>query len=164
MALLRATAEYSVHRHALARRVSLSLVLMAVLAGAGLRIYRTIVLQYGWSDSWLWIAGTFIAGSAFLLIMATLHLGNFPVKSWLWRAPAFAVVEALTEISVSLALTIAGLEKIGSLTATFEDWQITSTRILFFRIVGIPLFALVLALVSTLVRLVLLPRKPVNPT
>lgn len=152
------------HRQALARRISLSLVLMAILAGAGLRIYRTIVLQYGWSDSWLWIAGTFIAGSAFLFIMATLHLGNFPVKSWLWRAPMFAVVEALTEISVSLALTLAGLEKVGSLTATFEDWQITSARILFFRLVGIPLFALVLALVSTLVRLVLLPRKPVNPT
>lgn len=135
---------------------------MAVLAGAGLRIYRAIVLQYGWSDRWLWIAGTFIIGAGFLFLMATLHLGNYPVKSWVWRAPTFAVVEALTEIAVSLGLTLVGLEKVGSLTATFQDWQTTSVRILFFRLVGISLFALVLALVTTVVRLWLLPRKPIN--
>jgi len=169
MALLRATIELTALQDAMTRRISflrrisLSLVVMAVLTGAGLRVYRTIVLQYGWSDSWLWIAGTFIAGSAFLFLMATLHLGNFPVLSWVWRAPMFAFVESLTEIVVSFALTVVGIEKIGSLTATLEDWQVTSTRILFFRMVGIPLFALVLAVVSTLVRLMLLPRKPVNP-
>ena len=141
---------------------SISLPIMAVLAGAGLRIYRAIVLQYGWSDRWLWIAGTFIIGAVFLFLMATLHLGNYPVKSWVWRAPTFAVVEALTEIAVSLGLTLVGLEKVGSLTATFQDWQTTSVRILFFRLVGISLFALVLALVTTVVRIWLLPRKPIN--
>ena len=50
----------------------------------------------------------------------------------------------------------------GSLTATFQDWQTTSVRILFFRLVGISLFALVLALVTTVVRIWLLPRKPIN--
>lgn len=163
MALLRHTSEqHVVQRHRLARRISLSLPIMAVLAGAGLRIYRAIVLQYGWSDRWLWIAGTFIIGAVFLFLMATLHLGNYPVKSWVWRAPTFAVVEALTEIVVSLALTLVGLEKVGSLTATFQDWQTTSVRILFFRLVGISLFALVLALVTTVVRIWLLPRKPIN--
>lgn len=163
MALLRHTTELpTVKGHRLARRISLSLPLMAVLAGAGLRIYRAIVLQYGWSDRWLWIAGTFIAGAVFLFLMATLHLGNYPVKAWVWRAPTFAVLEALTEITVSLGLTLVGLEKVGSLTATLVDWQTTSVRILFFRLVGISLFALVLALVSTVVRLWLLPRKPIN--
>lgn len=163
MALLRHTSEqHAVPRHLWARRISLSLPVMAVLAGAGLRIYRAIVLQYGWSDRWLWIAGTFIIGAVFLFLMTTLHLGNYPVRSWVWRAPTFAVVEALTEIAVSLGLTLVGLEKVGSLTATFQDWQTTSVRILFFRLVGISLFALVLALVTTVVRLWLLPRKPIN--
>lgn len=146
------------------RRISLSLPLMAFLTGAGLRSYRAVVLQYGWSDSWLWIAGTFIAGAVFFFLMATLHLGNYPVRTWLWRAPTFAVVEATTEIAVSLGLTLVGLEVVGSLPATLEDWQSTSMRILFFRLVGIPLFALVLAAVSTVVRLLLLPRKPVAPS
>lgn len=162
MALLRTTTEHPVTGLPLARRISLSLVMMAVIAGALLRIYRAIVLEYGWSDRWIWIAGTFTAGAVFLFIMATLHLGNYPVKSWLWRAPTFAVVEALTEIAVSLAFTLLGIERIGSLTATLEDWQSTSARILFFRLVGIPLFALVLAIVSTIVRLALLPRRPVQ--
>jgi hypothetical protein len=65
---------------------------------------------------------------------------------------------------VSLGLTLVGLEVVGSLPATLEDWQSTSMRILFFRLVGIPLFALVLAAVSTVVRLLLLPRKPVAPS
>jgi hypothetical protein len=159
MALLRTTTEHPVSGLSAARRLSLSLVTMAVLAGAGLRVYRAIVLDYGWSDSWGWIAGTFIAGAVFLFIMATLHLGNYPVKSWLWRAPVFAVVEALTEIIVSLAFTLLGVERIGSLIATVETWQTTSSRILFFRLVGIPLFALILAAVSTVVRIILLPRR-----
>jgi hypothetical protein len=146
------------------RKLSRSLVAMAVLAGAGLRLYRAVVLGYGWSDRWLWIAGTFVAGAVFLLLVATLHLGNHPVKAWLWRAPLFALVEAVTEIAVSLALTLAGLELIGSLTATLEDWQSTSTRILLFRVVGITLFALILAAVTTVVRLILLPRRSGTPS
>lgn len=147
---------------ALVRRVSLSLPVMAILTGGGLRVYRAIVLQFGWSDSVYWIVGTFLAGAVFFYLMATLHLGNYPVKSWLWRAPLFALLEAATEIVVSLVLTVLGLEVVGSLGATIEDWRNTSARILFFRLVGIPLFALILAAVSTVVRVALLPRKPVN--
>ena len=164
MPLLRSTVVMSaLEEPAFVRRISLSLPLMAVLTGAGLRLYRAAVLQFGWSDRWLGVGGTFIAGLMFLFLMATLHLGNHPVRSWTWRAPLFALLESATEIAVSLGLTLAGLERIGSLTATLEDWQSSSTRILFFRVVGIPLFALVLAIVATLVRLALLPRKPVNP-
>lgn len=158
-----AVGSHSFEEPAFIRRVSLSLPLMAFLTGAGLRLYRAVVLQFGWSDSWTWIAGTFIAGAAFFFLMAALHLGNHPVRSWLWRAPTFAMVEACTEIAVSLVLTVLGLEVIGSLEATYEDWQSTSMRILFFRLVGIPLFALILAAVSTVVRLLLLPRRPVGP-
>lgn len=138
------------------RRLSLSLPMMAIVTGAGLRTYRAFVLQFGWSDRWLWIAGTFVAGAVFLFVMATLHLGNYAQREWWWRAPLFAVIEAGTEIAVSLVLTLLGLEVVGSIAATVEDWQSTSVRILFFRFAGITLFSLVLALVSTLVRLMLL--------
>lgn len=142
------------------RRLSLNLVAMAVLTGGSLRVYRAAILQFGWSNSWLWIAGTFLVGAAILLLLATLHLGNHPVRAWLWRAPLFAVLEAATEILVSLALTMAGLERIGSLTATIEDWQGSAMRIAAVRITGLLLFALVLAFVSTVVRLLIVPRRP----
>jgi hypothetical protein len=149
----------SLEEPAFLRRISLSLPVMAVLTGAGLRSYRTLVLQFGWSDSWIWIAGTFIAGAVFLFLMLTLHLGNYTARTWLWRAPLFAIVEAGTEIAVSLALTLLGLEQIGSIDATLEDWQSTSGRILFFRVAGIVVFAFVLAIVSTVVRLILIKRR-----
>ena len=165
MPLLRSTVMMSVkdlEEPSVWRKLSLSLVAMAVLTGAGLRSYRALVLTFGWSDSWLWIAGTFIGGAMFLFLMATLHLGNFPTRAWGWRAPVFALAEATTEILVSLALTFLGLEVVGSMQATIEDWQVTSLRTLFFRFAGISLFALVLALVSTVVRLLLLKGREVT--
>ena len=165
MPLLRSTVMMSVkdlEEPSVWRKLSLSLVAMAVLTGAGLRSYRALVLTFGWSDSWLWIAGTFIGGAMFLFLMATLHLGNFPTRAWWGRAPVFALAEATTEILVSLALTFLGLEVVGSMQATIEDWQVTSLRTLFFRFAGISLFALVLALVSTVVRLLLLKGREVT--
>jgi len=146
------------------RKLSLNIVVMGLLTGATLRLYRALILQAGWSNSWVWIAGTFLCGVGILFLLATMHLGNYPVRSWAWRAPLFALLEAAMEVSVSLALTLVGLERIGSLTATIEDWQSSALKILVVRFVGIVLFALVLAFVSTLVRLVLLPRKPVHHT
>lgn len=165
MPLLRSTVMLSakdLEEPSLWRKLSLSLPLMAVLTGASLRSYRAMVLTYGWSDSWLWIAGTFIGGAMILFLMATLHLGNYPTRAWWWRAPLFALVEAGTEIAVSLALTSLGFEVVGSMQATIEDWQVTSLRTLFFRFVGITLFALVLAVVSTVVRLLLLKGREVT--
>lgn len=160
MPLLRPTAAIHAHEEpALLRRISLSLPLMAVLAGTGLRSYRAAVLEFGWSDSWLWIAGTFMGGAVFLFLMATLHLGNYSVRAWSWRAPLFALLEAATEILVSLSLTLLGIERIGSIVATIEDWQSTSWRILYIRGIGITVFAVLLALISTLVRLMLIPRR-----
>lgn len=157
MPLLRSTVMMTIPEEpAFLRKVSLSLPVMAVLTGAGLRSYRALVLQFGWSDSWLWIAGTFIGGAVFLFLMATLHLGNYPARAWWWRAPLFALLESGTEVLVSLALTLLGLELVGSVTATLEDWQFSSARIVFFRVAGLTLFAVVLALVSTVVRLLLL--------
>ena len=114
--------------------------------GEALRFYRATILQYGWSNSWLWVAGTFLGQLAILFLLATLYLGNFHAKSWLWRAPLFAALEVGTEVAVSYLLLRAGLETAGSLPATFDDWQRASIRIVTFRMIGIPLFALVLAM------------------
>jgi hypothetical protein len=159
MPLLRSTVMLTaIDEPGILRRISMSLPVMALLTGAGLRSYRAFVLTFGWSDSWLWIAGTFIGGAVFLFLMVTLHLGNYPVRAWWWRAPLFALVEGVTEVLVSLGLTILGLEVVGSMRATLEDWQVASLRSATFRVIGITLFAVVLALVSTVVRLLLLKK------
>ena len=57
---------------------------------------------------------------------------------------------------MSLALTALGLEPLGADTAELSDWLPTATRILFWRLAGIILFALVLAIVVSIVRRLLL--------
>ena len=138
------------------RRISLSLPYMALLTGVILRLWRAYVLTHGAPDSWPWVGGTFLAGMVFLFLMATLHLGNYTLRNWTWRAPAFAVLESGAEIVTSLALTTVGLEPLGAKTAELSDWLPTATRILFWRMAGICLFALVLAIVVSIARRLLL--------
>lgn len=145
------------------RKLSLNVVVMALITGASLRLYRAAILQFGWSNSWLWIMGTFLGGVAILFLLTTVHIGNYPVRHWFWRAPLFAVLEAGVEIGVSLALTLYGLERIGSLTATLEDWQGSALKLAIVRVIGIMVFTLLLALVSTVVRLAILPKKHKHP-
>jgi len=75
------------------------------------------------------------------------------------------VVDAATEVAVSYGMLRAGLERIGSLPATFEDWQGSAIRLTTLRLTLIPLYALALAIVSTVVRWLILPReKPSVPS
>lgn len=138
------------------RRTLLSLPQMALIAGIGMRLWRSFALTHGAPDSWAWVGGTFLTGVAFLCLMVTLHLGNYTLRNWAWRAPLFAVLESGTEIVTSLALTALNLEPLGADKAEMADWLPTATRILFWRLLGISLFALVLALVVSIVRRVLL--------
>jgi hypothetical protein len=138
------------------RRLTHSLPEMALITGVAMRLWRSYVLTHGAPDSWAWVGGTFLAGLIFLCVMCTLHIGNFTLRNWVWRAPAFAVLEAGTEIVMSLALTAFGLEPLGSETAELADWLPTATRILIWRLVGIILFATVLAGVVGVVRRLLL--------
>lgn len=163
MPLLRPTAvltaiEDDLIEEPLWQRLMANAVVMALLTGGALRVYRAIVLQYGWSNGWLGVAGTFLGQAAILFLLATLYLGNYHAKSWAWRAPLFAVLEVATEALASYVLVRMGLETAGSLQATLDDWQRATLRMASFRMIGIPLFALVLALVSTVVRALLLPK------
>jgi hypothetical protein len=137
-------------------RISLSLPYMALLTGVPLRLWRSYAFTNGAPDSWRWIGGTFLAGMIFLFLMVTLHLGNYTLRNWTWRAPMFALLESGTEIVMSLALTTVGLEPLGADTAELSDWLPTAIRIVIWRLLGILLFALVLAIVVSIVRRILL--------
>ena len=102
--------KYSVQWHfeepTVLRRFSLSLVEMAVLTGVLLRLYRALVQTSGSTSSWLWAGGTFAIGLLFLCAAVTMHLANYPVHRWVWRAPLFAVVEVAAESVTALVLMI----------------------------------------------------------
>lgn len=138
------------------RQLSLSLPYMAVLTGVPLRLWRAYVLTHGAPDSWAWVGGTFLIGLVFLYLMVTIHIGNYTLRSWTWRAPAFALLESGTEILMSLALTAIGLEPLGADRAELSDWLPTSIRTLIWRLVGIVLFVMVLAVVVSIIRRLLL--------
>jgi len=138
------------------RRITLSLPYMALLTGLLLRAWRSFALTHGAPDSWLWVGGTFLAGMTFLFLMTTLHIGNYTLRAWLWRVPAFAALESGWEIVMSLGLTALGLEPLGAEMAELSDWMPTAIRILSWRLLGVSLFALVLAVVVSIVRRIIL--------
>jgi hypothetical protein len=141
--------------HAL-RHATLSLPYMALLTGVPLRLWRAYVLTHGAPDSWAWVGGTFLIGLVFLFLMVSIHLGNYTLRHWLWRAPVFALLESGTEIIMSLALTTVGLEPLGAARAELSDWLTISVRTVVLRLVGIILFVMVLAVVVSIIRRLLL--------
>lgn len=138
------------------RRLALSLPQMALVTGVLMRLWRSYTFTHGSPDSYLWVGGTFLVGMTFLFLMLTLHIGNYTLRNWLWRAPMFALLESGSEVVVSLALTTLGLEPLGAQMAEMSDWIPTATRIVIVRLGGIVLFTLVLAVVVSIVRRVLL--------
>src|SRR5256885_7368033 len=70
-------------------RIARSPVERALITGVVIRLFRAVVLtRSNASSADLFTA--LILGSLFLLGMATLHLGRFPVREWPWRVPLFA--------------------------------------------------------------------------
>ena len=145
------------------RKLTLSLPAMAVAAGVLVRLIRVGV--GGISTSWWGVFGAIALGMILLLTIATAHLGNYPVKQWLWRAPLFGLAEGAAEAAASALLMMFGVEVLGSTRAHLRDWPsmatdtIIGTPGLAFvdgRIVMVSLFALLLAGVVQVVRFLLL--------
>ena len=145
------------------RKLTLSLPAMAVIAGLLVRLIRVGVS--GITVSWWGVFGAIALGLIVLLTTATAHLGNYPLKQWLWRAPLFGLAEGAAEAGVSALLTVIGVERVGSTRAHLSDWPsmatdtIVGTPGLAFldgRIMMVSLFALVLAGVVQVVRYLLL--------
>ena len=154
----RQTIEWRLRELSKLRRLAVSLVGMAVITGVVVHLYRWLVLSYRPDSLWLFFVGA--AGFVVLLLgLTTAHLGNHTVRTWLWRAPLFAVVESATEAAMSALLIAAGVERIGSQLAHWSDWPSLALHMAVRRTVAILVFALVLAVVVQWVRFILLKRE-----
>jgi hypothetical protein len=133
------------------RRLSLSLVEMALLTGIVLRLLRALTFTHG-RASWLFYGAAFVVGLLILLGMTTAHLANWTLRSWLWRAPLFALVEVAGEMVTSLLLIALRREPEGAVRAEFHDWPSMALRAFLQSELSICLWAALLAAVIVFVR------------
>lgn len=134
------------------RRFTMSIVEMALVTGVVLRLGRALALTAGPNDNLIFIAGAVAAGLIWLCSMATLHLGNYTLTRWIWRAPAFVLLEAIAEALTSLGLIALHREPVGSARATFADWPALTASTFLWRLIAILAYAAVLAGVVQLIR------------
>jgi hypothetical protein len=133
------------------RRLSLSLVEMALLTGIVLRVLRALTFTHG-RASWLFYGSAFVVWMLILLGMTTAHLANWTIRSWLWRAPVFALLETVGEMGTSLLLIAIHREPEGAVRAEFHDWPSMAFRALLQSELSICLWAALLAGVIVFVR------------
>jgi hypothetical protein len=132
-------------------RIARSRVELALITGVVIRLFRAVVLTHGNATS-AYLGAALVLGTLFLLGMATLHLGRFPLREWPWRAPLFAVFETAGEMLVSLVLIALHREPWGTARAEFTDWQPMATGVVFWRVLAVSLWALLLGGTVSFVR------------
>ncbi|MDB4883052.1 MAG: hypothetical protein JWL95_1818 [Gemmatimonadetes bacterium] len=147
----RHTVEWRLEEPAAFRRLSLSLAEMALLAGVLLRVLRALTFTHG-RASWIFYGAALLAVAVILLGMATAHLANWTIRSWLWRAPLFAMLETVGEMVTSLLLIALRREPNGTARAEFHDWPSMALRALLQSELTICLWALLLAGVIVFIR------------
>ena len=133
------------------RALTLSVVEMGLVTGVVLRIFRSLVLTHG-VNSWMYLGGMFALGVVFLCAMATMHLANYPLRRWAWRAPMLGALVAAGEMATSLALIVAGREPTGTVRAELADWPGMAMSALLFRLTAVCGWALLLAVAVILAR------------
>lgn len=117
----RHTAELHIEEPKAFRKLSYSLVEMAIVTGVIWRIYRVLALTHG-ANNWLYAFAVITVAAIFLIGMVTAHLANYPLHQYLWRASAFAGIEVLTEMVMSALLIAIGREANGTVRAHWDDW------------------------------------------
>jgi len=147
----RHSVEWRLEEPAAFRRLSISLVEMALLTGIVLRLLRALTFTHG-RASWLFYGAAFLVGLLVLLGMTTAHLANWTLRSWLWRAPLFALVEVAGEMATSLLLIALRREPEGAVRAEFHDWPSMALRAFLQSELSICLWAALLAGVILFVR------------
>ncbi|MEP6856863.1 MAG: hypothetical protein ABI994_00655 [Gemmatimonadales bacterium] len=145
------TSEWDFEEPAAFTRIARSPVELALITGVVMRLFRAVVLTQGNASS-SFLGAALVLGTLFLLGMATLHLGRFPVREWPWRAPLFAVFETAGEMAVSLLLISLHREPWGTARAEFTDWQPMVTGVLFWRVLGVTVWALLLGTTVSFIR------------
>ena len=126
------------------RALTRSVIEVGILTGVVIRIFRSAVLTHG-PNSLLYLGGMFVLGAVFLFAMSTVHLANYPVRRWLWRAPTLGALVAAGEMATSLLLIALGREPSGTVRAEFADWPGMAVSVLLFRVTAVCGWAIVLA-------------------
>ena len=138
-------------------RIPRSLVPMALVTGIAVHSYFWFVLARASVNFGL--IGLLLAFSArfvLLLALSTVYLANHPVRQWIWRAPAFLVLEAAVESIYVAVLIRIRVERIGTEHAQRHDWWSIVSDIWVYNTLAILSFSLVLAVVVQTVRYALL--------
>jgi len=131
------------------RRLSMSLVEMALLTGVVLRLLRAVTFASGRAG---WVVVASILMLVILVGMTTAHLANYALQRWLWRAPLFGLVVTAGAMATSLLLIAMRREPEGTARADFHDWPSMAVRSLLYTELTVCLWALVLAGVILLIR------------
>ena len=147
----RKTTEIRIREPRAFRRLSFSLVQMAIVTGFVVRAYRLLILTHG-GNNWLYLGASFALGAIFFLGMLTAHLANFPLHQYLWRAPAFAGIEVAAEMVTSALLISIGTEVNGTVRAHWDDWVGMGVNALLIRGIAILVWAAILGGAVQLVR------------
>jgi hypothetical protein len=150
----RQTIAWHLERAAGFRGLTLSVVESGLLTGVVLRLFRAMVMARpaaGW-----WVVAYAMTFGVVLTGAAALHLGNYTVRHWLWRAPAFGALAAVGEMMTSLPLIALHREPWGNTgRADFGDWPLMARETLFINVALVSVFALILAGVVQSVRYLL---------
>ncbi len=129
------------------RKFSRSLAAMGIVTGIAWRLCRALFLGTGPTGSPLFFGSVIALGVLVFFGMATLHLGNYPLKRWLWRVPVFALIEGLAEVATSALLIALGREPYGSTVAGWADIGSIAGTVLSTHILVLSMYGGILALV-----------------
>jgi hypothetical protein len=141
------TGAWDAYEASAVRKFSRSLLAMAIVTGIAWRTTRAVFLGAGPTESPLFFGSVIALGVLVFFGMATLHVGNYPLKRWLWRVPVFALVESLAEVAMSTALIAMGREPYGSTVAEWSDLASIAATVLSSHLVVLSLYGGILALV-----------------
>jgi len=121
------SSEWDLEEPAAFTRIARSPIELALITGVVMRLFRAVVLTHGEATS-TFLGAALVLGTLFLLGMATLHLGRFPVLIALHREPW------------------------GTARAEFMDWQAMATNVVFWRVLGVSVWALLLGVTVSFIR------------
>ena len=141
------TGAWDAYEASAVRKFSRSLTAMAIVTGVSWRVLRAGFLGTGPTESPLFFGSVIALGVLVFFGMATLHVGNFPLKRWVWRVPVFALVEGLAEVGTSALLIALGHEPYGSAMAEWGDLASIAITVLSTHVLVLSMYGGILALV-----------------
>ncbi len=141
------TGAWDAYEASAVQKFSRSLPMMAIVTGIVWRLCRALFLGTGPTDAPLFFGSVIALGVLVFFGMATLHVGNYPLKRWLWRIPVFAIVEGLAEVATSALLIASGREPYGSAIAVWADLAGIAATVLSTHVLVLSAYGGILALV-----------------